>query len=329
MRKLFASVGLVLALLLSGAGVPTAPVVAAPAASGDLGTPPAMLKGAKSPKGVKALKGMYNPNQDAVNRSLLTGPYYFYGEADQTFAAGTTATTLSGNLHIYNTYLDTSMDAHTLGELAVIAGSPRNIVEVGSTNDVAVCGAGNSPCLFVYWWKNGVPQCYNGCGYVPYTPTCSVLANYCAGESLLPVAGTGVAKKFQITYSGGAWWIAYDLQWIGYFPGTLWTASTPSGPGVTFDKFTDAKGFYEVATKTTGDLTPCTDMGNGQLSSSGTAARVGSLSFASSTTPATAENFLAHADAPYTATWLSTRTIRAGGPGYNSSGGTPGNIGSC
>ena len=29
-------------------------------------------------------------------------------------------------------------------------------------------------------------------------------------------------KRFGIQFFNGAWWIAYDSEWVGYFPGALW-----------------------------------------------------------------------------------------------------------
>src|SRR6185503_3413658 len=31
-------------------------------------------------------------------------------------------------------------------------------------------------------------------------------------------------KKFGIQYFNGSWWVAYDSEWIGYFPELLWNA---------------------------------------------------------------------------------------------------------
>lgn len=316
-RKL--SVGLAAVVALLAPVAIQAPTYAAPTAVSSA-TPPAVPKvqGSK-PVGIKAAKGQVG---DRSSRALLTGPYFFHAGGQQSLAAGESATSLAANLHVELPYLDTANDAHSLGELAIKSHDQQQVVEIGTTHDPAVCGAGNSPCLFVFWWKNGVGQCYNGCGWVDYAPTALNV-----GGSL--AADVGTQKRFQLTYSGGVWWGAYNGTWIGYFPGSLWTAAPGS---VTFDKGGVFQGFYEVATKVAGDNTPCTDMGNGLLASNGSAARVGSISMTGTLPGAIANNFppfTSPATAAYTAAFASVTTVRAGGTGYTSAGGTPGNTGSC
>ena len=63
---------------------------------------------------------------------------------------------------------------------------------------------------------------------------------------------TASSKQFGIQYFNDAWWIAYDSEWIGYFPGNLWD-----------DKYTESgliQWFGEVAASS---LKPCTEMGTG------------------------------------------------------------------
>jgi hypothetical protein len=319
MRKILAA--------LAAAVIVATGATAAAAAAGTA-KPPRPTAADRPTAGVDAPKGHPGQRPDARSRALLAGPYYFYGAAAQTLAAGQSATSLAANLHIENTQLDTVNDAHTLGEIAVRSHDGMQTVEVGTTVDPAVCGAGNSPCLFVFWWKNGVPQCYNGCGWVDYAPT---VRN--AGASL--AVHVGLQKRFQITYSGGAWWVAYDGQWIGYYPATEWSNAVPSGPGVTFTSGGLFQGFYEVATKAAGDATPCTDMANGLLASNGSAGRVGSISMTGTAPGAIVNNFPAYTQnvpvspVVYSAATVSATTVRAGGPGWNAAGTAAGTIGGC
>jgi hypothetical protein len=299
---------------------------AAPAEASDTARPPAgysvAYEKAHAAKGVQAIKGYvgngkaYNPNA-----KLLTGPYYFYAGARQRLAAGESANSLAVNLNVYLAYLDTANDAHTLMQLAVQSHDSQQAVEFGVTHDPAVCGAGNSPCLFGGYRKNGVWGGYST-GFVDYAAN----TTHTLGTTLV----ANPQKRFQVTYSGGNWWLAYDLAWIGYFPGTLWTNAPNS---VTFDKGGLFQSWTEVATKVTGDATPCTDAGNGELGNSvaGTSARVGTNALGGTLPGAIANNFtgFSYGLGIYTHNTVSAQTTRVGGPGYNAAGTAVGTIGSC
>lgn len=196
-------------------------------------------------------------------------------------------------------------DYHSLAEIAVQSADGRQIVEVGWTVDRAVNGD-DDPHLFVYHWVNRKPSCYNGCGFESYG------GNVKPGDTLQ----YDVAKKFGIQYFNQAWWIAYDSEWIGFFPDTLW-----SKEGVTFNRSGLVQMFGEVASPI---QAPCTDMGNGQTSEKETAARVGSVSYING--PTVAMTLRSSPDinpevkpSPLYSigysTLTTTRTFRYGGPG--------------
>jgi hypothetical protein len=152
-------------------------------------------------------------------------------------------------------------DSHTLAEIAVAdsGGNKRNAVEIGWTVDRSV-NAGpneNDPHLFVYFWKDGVTQCYNACGFTMYSKTVK------PGDTL----PAGTSKRFGIQHANGAWWVAYDSEWIGFFPDKNWEGR--------FTKGLVSQWFGEVASA---KLETCTQMGNGKLSTNGNAARIGSIS---------------------------------------------------
>ena len=136
-------------------------------------------------------------------------------------------------------------DYHSLAELAVQSADEDQIVEVGWTVDPVVNGD-YDPHLFVFHWVNDVPACYNGCGFV------NVSDNIKPGSTL----SYGDTKKFGIQNYKGDWWIAFDDEWVGYFPGTLW-----SDKGVTFERSGLVQVFGEVASTTS---TACSEMGNGE-----------------------------------------------------------------
>ncbi len=181
-------------------------------------------------------------------------------------------------------------DYHTLAELAVQSADGTQIVEVGWNVDRVVNGD-DDPHLFVYHWVNGQTSCYNGCGYVQYSSTIT------PGDTLT----VDTQKKFGIQFYGGAWWIAYDTEWVGYFPAKLWT--------VDFTKTGMVQIFGEVAAST---AQSCSQMGNGLAGSDTAAARIGSVAYINGPTPDVSVRSTSDL---YQVSRLSTRTFRYGGAG--------------
>jgi hypothetical protein len=69
----------------------------------------------------------------------------------------------------------------------------------------------------------------------------------------MTVLGAGF-HHYVIRNYGGNWWIAYNGDWMGYFPGALWNGSFQSAGLLQW--------FGEVAAPFS---YPCTDMGSGAL----------------------------------------------------------------
>ncbi|WIM96888.1 neprosin family prolyl endopeptidase [Actinoplanes oblitus] len=182
-------------------------------------------------------------------------------------------------------------DYHTLAEIAVQSADGKQIVEVGWNVDRVVNGD-DDPHLFVYHWVNRETSCYNGCGFLQYSKTAI------AGDTL-PL---DTSKRFGIQYFNNAWWIAYDTEWVGYFPVKLWG-------DVDFSKSGLIQVFGEVAASSD---KPCTQMGNGKSSTEGTAARIGSLAYLNGPP---VDMFVRSTSDYYNVTALSNRTFRYGGPG--------------
>jgi hypothetical protein len=164
---------------------------------------------------------------------------------------------------------------------------------VGWTVDRAVNGD-SDPHLFVFHWVNGQPTCYNACDFVPYNNGIN------AGDTL-PVDTT---KKFGIQHTNGAWWIAYDTTWVGYFPDKIW-----SSQGTTFTNGGFFQTFGEVAAASP---SPCTQMGAGLSVSDANAARIGNVTYING--PTVAMN-MRPTTSVYGLYALSTRSFRYGGPG--------------
>ncbi|RZU53913.1 uncharacterized protein DUF239 [Krasilnikovia cinnamomea] len=181
-------------------------------------------------------------------------------------------------------------DYHTLAEMSVQSLDGAHIVEVGWNVDRTVNGD-SDPHLFVYHWVNHQETCYNACGFVQYSQ------NITPGDTL----PQGVSKQFGIQHYNGAWWIAYDTEWVGYFPDSLW--------GGQFTLTGTVQYFGEVASP---NSQTCTDMGNGLPASNASAARIGSVSFLS---PLDVNLSTYAVPSLYTVAQLSNRTFRYGGPG--------------
>ncbi|WP_412734766.1 neprosin family prolyl endopeptidase [Krasilnikovia sp. MM14-A1259] len=181
-------------------------------------------------------------------------------------------------------------DYHSLAELSVQSIDGAQVAEVGWTVDRTINGD-SDPHLFVYHWVNHGQTCYNACGFVGYSQ------NIKPGDTL----PQGVTKQLGIQHYNGAWWVAYDTEWVGYFPDSLWNGQ--------FTLTGTVQYFGEVASP---NSQPCTDMGNGLPASSTSAARIGSVSFLS----ALDVNLTTYATPSlYTVNQLSNRTFRYGGPG--------------
>jgi hypothetical protein len=152
-------------------------------------------------------------------------------------------------------------DFHTLAEVALQSADGKQIVEIGWTVDRLVNGD-DDPHLFVFHWVNGEPTCYNKCGFQQVSDTVK------PGATL----SYGVTKKFGIQYFKDAWWVAYDTEWIGYFPEKNWNDA-----GVKFNRSGFVQVFGEVAASRE---VPCgTAMGNGTGPEKDTAARFSSVGY--------------------------------------------------
>ena len=146
-------------------------------------------------------------------------------------------------------------DFHTLGEIGVISADQRQIVEIGWTVDPGVNGD-VQPRLFVFHWVDGMPTCYNGCGFVQVSTT---------KKPGMKVEAGGLAD-YQIALRGSDWWLSYEGEDVGYFPGSLWpTPYTVAG---------HVQWFGEIAA---GTADSCSEMGNGAKGTDPTAAAMSGL----------------------------------------------------
>lgn len=319
MKRMLAGLATIVALLGSAAAL------GSPAQAVDPSVPPKMSAADKPMVGKTGLKGRPGKTAAASKASLLPAPVFLYNEGHQRLTAPQYAAGLAVNMIISAPY--TQANDHSLQELSVADPTEKHSVELGITVDPNLFGDSN-PHLFAFWWKNGVPQCYNGCGFVDYAANPINVGDSLAGS-------VGLQKRLEIQVTSTAWWLRYDNQWLGYYPLTLWSAATPSGPGVTFNQGNYFQVFGEVASLNS--ATPKTDMGNGQFGTPNTAvpvsARLGSYQLVGQS-PSTVVSGLTIGVIPSTASGaynvypISTLSFGFGGPGYSATGTLPGTVGS-
>lgn len=182
---------------------------------------------------------------------------------------------------------------HSVAEIYV--GDFTNAVEVGwrkAINDVTR--------LFVFWWKDGLPQCYNrDCeGYV------QVHSSYYPG---MPISTSGDSQSYAIRRVGTNWWVYYKSIPMGYYPDSLWNNQFTSASYVAY--------YGEVASiDSTGNTT--TDMGNGLWPSNSSAARIDDQRYWDSVRWRYAStNKGASSPERYDVRATSSRSMRYGGPG--------------
>jgi Neprosin len=183
-------------------------------------------------------------------------------------------------------------DRHSLAEVAVRSADHQQAVEVGWTVDRLTNGDEDTH-LFVFHWVNGKQTCYNACGFVPYD-----------GASIAPGAtlAIGASKMFGIQHSAGAWWVAYDSEWIGSFPDTLWDS--------TFTKTGQVLVYGEVSAAS---LKPCTAMGTGVKPDDPASAKISSVTYVNG--PAVSLGLSTTDSELYPAVASTERSFRYGGPG--------------
>ncbi|OJF10118.1 hypothetical protein BG844_33965 [Couchioplanes caeruleus subsp. caeruleus] len=243
-------------------------------------------RAAQAERAATSAPGVTAAKVERGNRGDRSGTFYHYAAGSQIGATDGT----SANLHVAKPEL-ASADAHTLTEIAVQSADGKQVVEVGWTVDRKVNGD-DDPHLFVFHWKDGKPTCYNACGFEVYSQ-----ATIKPGATL----PTGVQKRFGVQRSGAAWWIAYDSEWVGYFPDKLWNG--------TFTRAGATQWFGEVASATE---STCTDMGKGLPPTDGTASRIGTIQMVNGPDPnASVRSTNPH----YGVLSLSPSTFRYGGPG--------------
>lgn len=180
----------------------------------------------------------------------VEGLSYKYAGTTQYFAPGERPGSLFATFSVHRPDQVRS-GQHSLVEMAVAApGMDYTFVEAGVRT-----GGGDRPRLFVFWWIDGEPQCYDvGCGFVRQG------RGKAPGAALTP--GTRIRVGWE--HAGGRWWLRVNGKRSGYYPDRLWDGRFRAADRVQL--------FGEVVAREGQRL--CADMGNGRPVDSRRAATV-------------------------------------------------------
>ena len=146
---------------------------------------------------------------------------------------------------------------------------------------------------------NGVPQCINGCGFVPVVKA-------------PPKVVVGRTGKFTIKLSKARWLLVYNNKTLGYYRTSHWPANKLSRSHL-------AAAFGEVTSPS--KTTPRSDMGNGRLGTNPKSAKVVGMQLLGATGTPTYQYVAIDAPAKYTIGFTNPSCHKAcnmnyGGPGF-------------
>jgi hypothetical protein len=325
-RKIVSLLG-ALALGLGALSAPAA-VVAAPGAP----TPP-VPAGKSAPSSGKSAARLA-PTQGLSHHAQ--GWQYIAAQG-----SGLGANGISVHLSNHNPHVDTTQGAFSLGEIAVGDRNFQQYFEFGWVKDAGTAG----PTLFAGWRLNGAWQGWNsGCtdnaaealdlgDAVTYTPTGSVVGSFYDYQPKRNAANTG----WELTYKK----VGDPTKTICTFLDTLWTSQ-----GVSLTKIQRLQAYGETRTFHDPQIDePCHDLGSGIFAynnavppaANAGAARVNAYGWISPPAGVVADfdgiNLSQAGDDPdvyrvFPVTGDPDK-FYYGGVGFNSTGGTPGSLGSC
>jgi len=204
------------------------------------------------------------------------------------------------NLTQHSPAVDLNDNGHSVAEMALINRYYQDIVEVGWRKT-----PGDVTRLFVFWWLNGVPKCYNRecSGWVQYSG--SVYPGMTISNNT-----SGIRYVIQRRSGSDNWWIAWNGTWVGYYPASLWNGQFTQSDEIQF--------YGEVASI---DSVTTTDMGNGLWSSNSSAAKIVYQNYMIDIrgvwSPANTTKFSDDTHY-YTVTATAANGMRYGGPGCTS-----------
>ena len=276
------------------------------------------------------------------------GTTWVWAGGHQTLSGGNTAGGATANVLVTEPWLDTTNDAHSLGEVAARDSATGNTIEIGWTIDQSLNGDTQAH-LFTGAWKLGTFLGYNATA-TGYVDNGSNATN--AGANIHSVAidatFTNRIKPFLIQYDNtvacgsdmsGGWWVKYAGVFVGCYQNSIWGAGA-------FTHVDNAEYFGEVATNRVSGK-PCSDGGNGNPGNTAVLpldatdpAFFASTSWVNSNPAGLASSNTLYAldsnsnstSAAYDSFSVGStgnRTFTYGGKGWTSTGTTPGNKGFC
>lgn len=153
--------------------------------------------------------------------------------------------------------------------------------------------------LDVYWWKYNSYQCHNfDCGWVQTN------SYYYPG---MPISTDGYSRSYEVFFDGSDWWLIYNGNWLGYYPGYLWDYGFNSGNEAVY------RGIVANYAPTT-----TTDMGNGLWASNPYAASMDTQEYLDAASgywyDAITDKFASNPSL-YSVLSTSSNSMRYGGPG--------------
>jgi hypothetical protein len=187
--------------------------------------------------------------------------YRMYNIVKEDLVSGNVGVAL--DMTIAAPYMNYGSEYHGIMEVS-LQDALGNVVEVGWTRNPQVCSGqvtATAPCLFVFSWKAGVPDCYNGCGFIPTSG-----ATYVPG-GLLPNPNNSSGLNFRLLKTTTDIFVGVGdptdpNYWVGRWPLSMWPTEAPFGQPVLTQAFTETAS-VEPVSATYGTTTPCSDAGNG------------------------------------------------------------------
>ena len=159
-----------------------------------------------------------------------------------------------------------SVGAHSISQMWAINRTTGSDVEFGWTVDPGLFPNEDPdyPHLFVFWFDGGYAGEYDP-PYDAGDPEASLWIPYSGATEAPgePVTYADTFHEYGVTKdANGNWWFYHNNNWLGYFPAHDWTHAP-------FTSYTYGETGGEVADNTS---QICSQMGNGETGSSGTAA---------------------------------------------------------
>lgn len=245
---------------------------------------------------LKGLLGVAPPAAPAAAHFFYAAGYFLRGNRSATGARAT--------MTVHQPSL--RGDYHSLAELSVSTADRKDVVELGWTVDPQLFGD-TKPRVFVFHWVNGVPQGYNGNGFVVFIDRRGGIDRHEQPPGTALTVGSSV--QFSIEHQAGRWWTAVNGTRMGYFPDSRWNGRLTQPDLV--------QTFGEVAARPpTLNNAPCARMGTGVIPTVSRGALISSVGFLPTTTAPVDLSTVATPNSTYYNVFkISGTSIRYGGPG--------------